>query len=533
MWGATTSSAGQNNEALRRPLHVLCAGWTCRNRRFPLVLIQEPDELGRKGGDTATKAPALVTSPERVAHAPKERIYVGLDIGYREHVAAASPLSAFNVGRNPDGWKRVRPIHFGSDAAGFGRFQRYLDRHSPDPRDFLILLEPTGSYGLTVLLYLLSRGYRVLQVENRAVKDYREKIFGSETKTDDTDARLMARMGFLHELVGEEFSIQPVLLMNPDAAALRGMVHDLAKLQKEITRRRNQLQQMAALTFPELKTFFKGSTAAPAARALLEYFATPQELAAASTEHVSEVLRSVHAYSHATRAAELQVLAQATAGVPTLTHHQWRQGWLIKQLSVVERARQELVEEVALATATHPYTLVIERLPVKSPIWTATLIGAIGDVDRFSNVNQFKAYLGWSPQLTRSGSSVDHSELAKTGVRPARNVLGQMTVIMLSPTITASPFREVYHRLTGRGMRPASALGHVAGKLSVVLYGMLKNMTPYDQDKHRRQLGLVQSADQTGSPPVDVSLELVDLADSRNDLVDDDLTVAGEPQLGL
>src|SRR5712692_3960531 len=256
MWGATTPSAGQNIEALRRPLHVLCAGWTCRNRRFLLMLIQEPDEPGRKGGDNATTALAPVTSPERAAFAPKERIYVGLDIGYREHVAAASPLSVFNVGRSPDGWKRVKPIHFASDATGFGRFQRYLDRHSPDPRDFLILLEPTGSYGLTVLLYLLSKGYRVLQVENRAVKDYREKIFGSETKTDDTDARLMARMGFLHELVGEEFSIQPVLLMNPDAAALRGMVHDLAKLQKEITRRRNQLQQMAALTFPELKAFF-------------------------------------------------------------------------------------------------------------------------------------------------------------------------------------------------------------------------------------------------------------------------------------
>jgi len=214
---------------------------------------------GRKGGDDDTAAPALVTSTANAASAPKElfrRIYVGLDIGYREHVAAASPLSAFNVRRNSDAWKRVKPIHFASDAAGFGRFQRYLDRCSPDPRDFLILLEPTGSYGLTVLLYLLGKGYRALQVDNRAVKDYREKIFGSETKTDDTDARLMARMGFLHELVGEEFSIRPVLLMNPDAAALRGMVHDLAKLQKEITRRRNQLQQMAALTFPELKAFF-------------------------------------------------------------------------------------------------------------------------------------------------------------------------------------------------------------------------------------------------------------------------------------
>jgi hypothetical protein len=57
---------------------------------------------GRKGGDDDTAAPALVTSAANDASAPKERIYVGLDIGYREHVAAASPLSAFNVRRNSD-----------------------------------------------------------------------------------------------------------------------------------------------------------------------------------------------------------------------------------------------------------------------------------------------------------------------------------------------------------------------------------------------------------------------------------------------
>jgi len=123
--------------------------------------------------------------------------------------------------------------------------------------------------------------------------------------------------------------------------------------------------------------------------------------------------------------------------------------------------------------------------------------------------------------------------LAKTGVRPARNALGQMTVIMLSPTIRATPFREVYQRLTGRGMRPASALGHVAGKLSVVLYGMLKNMTSYDEDKHRRQLGLVEFTNRTSSTPVDVSLEVVDLAESQRDLVPDDPSVTAELQLAL
>jgi len=64
----------------------------------------------------------------------------------------------------------------------------------------------------------------------------------------------------------------------------------------------------------------------------------------------------------------------------------------------------------------------------------------------------------------------------------------------------------------------AAALGHVAGKLSVVLYGMLKNMTPYDERKHREQLGLLTGAEQTSSTPVEVTLELVDLVDPQTAL---------------
>src|ERR1051326_3323757 len=114
----------------------------------------------RKGGDTAPEASTIIHKREPESHPQRgERIYVGLDVGYREHVAAACPLSSFSVERNPEGWKRVRTIHLASDAAGFGRFKRYLEHYSSDPGDFLILLEPTGSYGLTVLLYLLGTGY--------------------------------------------------------------------------------------------------------------------------------------------------------------------------------------------------------------------------------------------------------------------------------------------------------------------------------------------------------------------------------------
>jgi len=51
---------------------------------------------------------------------------------------------------------------------------------------------------------------------------------------------------------------------------------------------------------------------------------------------------------------------------------------------------------------------------------------------------------------------------------------------------------------------------------------MLKNMAPYDEHKHREQLGLLGAAVQTSSAPVEVGLEFVDdLVDAQTDLADD------------
>ncbi len=457
-----------------------------------------------------------------------ERIYVGIDIGYREHVAAAIPISKFKpdyqqgkTGHQQDKWRSAKTIHFSSDMTGFKRLRSYLDRFSTHNRDFLIILEPTGGfYALNVLMYLLNEGYTVFQVENRAVKDYREKTFGSETKTDDTDVRLMARMGFLHEVVGEEFSIQPVHLANPDYAAVRDMVHDYVKLRKEITRRLNQLQRVAALTFPELKTFFKSSTSAPSARRLLDRFPTTKQLAEASTDEITNLLKEAGAYSHAKRAQELQELARASAGLSVMTHHHWRQGWLIKQLDVLEPALADLLERMRQAVSEHPYTPIIESLPVKSPIWTATLIAVIVDIDRFKGYAEFKAYIGWYPRVAQSGSSVNFSGLGRKGVRLSRNVLGQRAAILLAPTVPSTPFREFYNRLVARGVKGATAKGHMAGKLSVVLYQMLKTKTLYDANQHRRAMGFPVPAEEASAASVEAPIELLTTMEEEGDLVE-------------
>ena len=55
----------------------------------------------------------------------QERYYVGVDIGYAEHVAVAISLKTFLQG--DDGWKRSRCVHLPTTAAGFGHLQHYLD----------------------------------------------------------------------------------------------------------------------------------------------------------------------------------------------------------------------------------------------------------------------------------------------------------------------------------------------------------------------------------------------------------------------
>ncbi len=401
----------------------------------------------------------------------------------------------FNAKRFPDGWKRAKTIHFSSDAKGFKQLQRYLDSFSTDPTQFLILSEPTGGYyGLALQMYLIMKSYRLLQVENFAVKEYREDIYGSETKTDGTDARLMARMGFLHEWVGEEFSIQPVHIATPDESVIRLMSRDLTKLGKEISRRKNQLHQILAFTFPELKTFFKSDISGGAARDLIKKYPTPQELQKASVEEIAEVLHASHAYRHEKRAQELLTLAKNSVGIQLVSHHVWRQAWMLEQLDMLETARNDLIAHLRQITISHPYTPIIESLPVKSPIWTATLISMIGDINRFHNYGEFRAYAGWYPKIAQSGTSVHSSSLANDGARSLRNVFGQMSQILITPSFQSTPFSIYYKRLVTRGMKPSNALGHMAGKLASVLYQCLKTKTPYDTEKHRSQMGLTAEA---------------------------------------
>ncbi len=131
-----------------------------------------------------------------------ERNYLGIDVGYKEHVAVAITLQSF--AQDGERWKRVPCLHFPSTRAGLDKLQEYLEGFSTDPETFFGICEPTGGfYGATMFQYLLDQGYPMWLIENATTRHMREKIMGHIPKTDDIEARVMARIAYLHEAVGK------------------------------------------------------------------------------------------------------------------------------------------------------------------------------------------------------------------------------------------------------------------------------------------------------------------------------------------
>jgi hypothetical protein len=409
------------------------------------------------------------------------RYYLGVDVGYKEHVAVVIPLQTFV--RGDERWKRARCVHFASTQAGLRKLQGYLDRYTTDHSLFLGLCEPTGGhYGATVFQYLLDQEYDMNLVENATVKHMREKMFPGMPKTDDMDTRVMARMGYLHEAVGEEFTLRPLTLADPDDAHLLALCRDSWKLSTMITRARNQFTQLMAVTFPELKTFFTSSVSTIVPVRLTAAYPTPALLAAAPSEQVYELLWQTGAYQHARRVEELQDLARDSSGLLPDPGRAWRIEWLTDFLltnflhqAVLDKRLKKLVQQ------RDGYELIVE-VPYSGPVTLGTILAVSGNVCRFSNYRKYVAYTGYFAGLDKS-QTIDRTRMSRRGNRDMKRVYFQIAAPLVWLDQGDNPYKQLYQRKMAEGRPWYKAMPFVCAALARHIYHCLKFSDPYDVEK--------------------------------------------------
>ena len=365
-----------------------------------------------------------MTLLERLGSPLPRRYYLGVDVGYKEHVAVVISLQTFV--RGDDRWKRTRCIHFPSTQAGLRKLQRYLDRFSTNPCEFLGLCEPTGGYyGATVFQYLLDQEYDMNLVENATTRHMREKIFPGLPKTDEMETRVMARIAYIHEAVGEEFTLRPLALPDPDDADLLALCRDSWKLSTMVTRARNQFTQLIAAIFPELKTFFTSSVSTVVPVSLVAAYPTPALLAEAPAAEVHQVLWKARGYQHAHRVAELQALAGESSGLLPDSGRVWRLDWLTNFLLTNFRYQAALDKRIKkLVEQRDGYELIV-KVPYSGPATLGTILAVTGDVSRFSNYRKYVAYTGYFAGLEKS-QTIDRTKMSRRGNRNLKRALFQI-----------------------------------------------------------------------------------------------------------
>lgn len=424
--------------------------------------------------------------------APTGLLYLGIDVGRRQHLAAAIPEPRMWDGS----WERAPARAIATTALGFRGLTGWLGELGFTPEQTRIGMEPTGGwYGRTVAAWLERHGYHVDWLQNFALHDRRHLMIGKQTKTDALDARLIARLLFERERLGLQRAFLQSAPRNTDA--MRMLLRNRARLVEQRTRCRNQLTAIADVLFPELKDFFKTSVTIPSARLLLESFPTPDHVAAANPADLHRVVvRQGRNGSLAARLMDLQMAAADSAGLNTgieaILH---TQEWLLYQLRLLDGQIEQVEAAIGAVLDEWPdqERAILASFPAMSMVRQAVLLASVGDIACFRDDRQLRKLLGWYPEARESGRSLSKHRLGRSGNRMARRELWLWTWELISPAHPATPFRDYYRRLRERGMAGHVAMGHLAGKLISVLFHCLRSGILYDPQRHARDLGIVDA----------------------------------------
>jgi transposase len=430
------------------------------------------------------------------------QFYIGIDIGASFHVASCIKFDAF---LDPKGvaWKRTKTLKFNSDSAGIAEFLGAIKKIEKQfvltKDDFLILLEPTGGhYSYLVQQVLLNEGYDLFQVENKAVGEFRKNNLGITEKSDSMDAKVMSYMGWHKQLHPH---MQGVTLIRPQTvlqSLFRTVMRDRWYLNVQLTRRKNQVQQLLRVTHPDLNKAFKSLGSSSVMKLVLEY-PTGLHMKESTEDELYKAISKAGARNVAKKAAKtLAEVMPSTVAVP-VDHLIGRQTWVIEEALRLEESIKLIDKEIhrllwgvpEKGILPHPYTEILLSLPFVSENIACTLIGVIGDIERFNTYKEFKKYLGVSAENTQSGTSVSGTRQTNSGVRDARRVLYQIALIILaSGKYNPTVFKVYYDRKVEEGMSKKKAIGHLCGKIANLIYSLLKNSRKYDPIIHAAAMGV-------------------------------------------
>jgi len=388
------------------------------------------------------------------------KYHIGVDVSKRRHKACIRNLFQ-------DSYSEV--FSFDVNHQGFEKLLVTLEKLSQNKEDFIIGVEATGNYGVTLVYFLLSHGYKVVEINPYRANQFR-KAEGKKAKSDRIDARSLATIISLE-------NHKPLSLPDPVLDNLRELTRFRADMVKDRTSLVNQLHETLTTIFPELATIFSRLDS-PTCLSLLIAYPGPGYISRAGEAKVAESLRiASRGRVGQTLVKGLVKVAQNSVGVlqkqPSLAIRVFILGERIGTLTgAIERVEKEI------ADLFHKLPYKPEDFLVGDITSLAALISEIEDINRFPTLKQFLSHFGWCPQSFQTGNyNREHPRMSHAGNKHVRRLIWMLSIVSVR---TVPGYRAYFQRRVAEGKSKMHIIVAVGRKLLSAFYAILKKGIPFD-----------------------------------------------------
>lgn len=298
------------------------------------------------------------------------------------------------------------------------------------------------------------------------------------TQTDQTSAKSIASYltnwpDKVRYSPGEEAPVDPIWMETRQHLSFMNL------LVKQKTQLTNQLEKLLYGHMSELLVYCRHGIPGWLLR-LLNRYPTRKHLLRAGPDKVGSI-RGISKAKAQSLLGKLDPNGPATSTSMTRTI-----GQTVRQVLHLDQRID--TEEAWLVSQfeDHPDVKLVESIKGVGLASAVRLIAEIEDISRFDSVKALCAYFGVHPTWKKSGDGIWYQGMSKKG-RPAVRAILYMCA--LTGIRWNADLRTLYHNFRKKGMNHYQAMGVVMHKLLRIVYGILKNQTPYDPqiDRANRQ----------------------------------------------
>lgn len=382
--------------------------------------------------------------------------FVGIDVGKHDHEAVILDHQGDDCGDT---------LEISNRRSGV---ETLVERLESLDEPVKVAVESSGQYWLCLYDQLTARGYDVAVLNPLQTNAYRN-VGIRKTKTDPVDAFWIADLLRINRA-------RP----NQVPEDIRLQLRELSRLRFSLVDRIGDLKRKVLSVldrvFPEYESLFS-SVFLKSSRRLLEEATSASEFAEFDLSELTKILRKAsRGHFGERKAQEIIAQAQSSIGISFLADAaRVELRCLLEQICLLEDQIELIDDHVAiLLEEADQYLTTIPGIGV---VLAAAILGEIGDVNRFPELENLVAYAGIDPTVHESGQfEATEVHMSKRGSPYLRRALW----LAASMARRYDPDLKAYYQKKKReGKHHNTVIGALCRKLLARIYVILQEERPY------------------------------------------------------